>query len=429
MAQYIEGTVDVVNGSSTIIGVGTQWLTDPIQPIAVNDLFGVKVVGEDVLYEVAAVVSDAEITISSPFGGTTANGLNYAISRDFTPGGLPLMNTEDAFLPQLFNRAIADLESAVNTTPFTLPVADTAPLVKDDIDDTKLVRIDTGDVPGATTRAILMPNSDVDFRAPAQLVRRVMQEPIIGNSLTGIANVFDGDPASADCMLGELLQCDNSGGNFNLQFNPALIISPAGWNGLLCWIRPTSNANLFSISVPAAGDFSWNNGYPNPDQNVTVLYFGLSQNFVVGNVLPVFLRGTKIVVWGPVRSDPNEDLVYRFGTADADAQGGVVRNFANGNESQGDGYAFTTLDAGGVRLFGGGAPATWTVPNLTLPAQGSLAVTVHNVGTATLTFLNSGVTFVQAETDLPPGGSAVVEWLGDPLSPGTFLVKITGQLS
>ena len=133
--------------------------------------------------------------------------------------------------------------------------------------------------------------------------------------------------------------------------------------------------------------------------------------------------------WGPVRSDPNEDLVYRFGTADADAQGGVVRNFANSNEAQGDGYSFTTLDAGGVRLFGGGAPGTWTVPNLTLPTQGSLAVTVHNVGTATLMFVNSGVTFVQAETDLPAGGSAVVEWLGDPLAPGTFLVKITGQLT
>ena len=110
MAQYTEGTCDVVNGSNVITGVGTLWLTDPIQPIAINDLFGVKVVGEDVLYEVSAINSDTEIEISSPFGGTTANGLNYAISRDFTPGGLPLMNTEDAFLPQLFNRAIADLE-------------------------------------------------------------------------------------------------------------------------------------------------------------------------------------------------------------------------------------------------------------------------------------------------------------------------------
>lgn len=68
------GTINVVNGSKAVTGVGTKFKTSPIparegQPIVVNNVH----------YEIASVNSDTSITLTLNYAGATANGLSYII--------------------------------------------------------------------------------------------------------------------------------------------------------------------------------------------------------------------------------------------------------------------------------------------------------------------------------------------------------------
>ena len=89
MSQYKIGTVNVTNGSATVIGVGTAWLA--------NLSIGDSLVAQDpaltpnqiIAYEVAGVVSDLELTLSVVYGGPTETGLSSVTHRDFHPNGAP----------------------------------------------------------------------------------------------------------------------------------------------------------------------------------------------------------------------------------------------------------------------------------------------------------------------------------------------------
>lgn len=408
MSQYREGTVDVTNASAVVVGVATEWLAN----VSINDLFSVTVAGEDVLYTIASVDTDLQITLSIPFPGTTDTGLTYAILRDFSTNGYPLMNLSDIFLPQIFNDAMAQIDSDIRQTPSQLPVDDSTSIVQDPVDPTRQMRIDVGSVATATTRILFMPNVDVDLEAPPVSVRRAFAEPITGDALSGTTNPFD--PAT---MLGEMLQCDNSGGAFQLQMPAPGSIT--GWDGPICFLRTTSGSNLASVTVPTVGDWAWQNGYPGADQNVTTLYLGLSQEQANGLITPVFMRSVKFSVIGNVRSGSAEDLTYQFGQASADARGGVIKNYLLENDDESGAYTFVQADAGGTKEFTGSVAANWTVPALTRGTD----VTVHNIGTASVTFVSSGVTFQTAEDVLPPDGTAVLSWL---TAAGTT-VKVTGE--
>lgn len=78
---YRTGTVSVTNGSTTVTGTGTAWLT---VGIGAGDLF----VGPDgEIYEIVTVVGDTEIAIrlrngSAYYGGSTANNAAYAIMKN-----------------------------------------------------------------------------------------------------------------------------------------------------------------------------------------------------------------------------------------------------------------------------------------------------------------------------------------------------------
>lgn len=68
------GTINVVNGSKAVTGVGTKFKTAPIparegQPIVINNVH----------YEIASVNSDTSITLALNYAGATANGLSYII--------------------------------------------------------------------------------------------------------------------------------------------------------------------------------------------------------------------------------------------------------------------------------------------------------------------------------------------------------------
>ena len=70
MAWYRTGTVDVTNGSATIVGTGTNWV-DTIQA-------GWGFVGPDGrTYEVLDIVNDTEVTLAEIYAGGTLTGQSY----------------------------------------------------------------------------------------------------------------------------------------------------------------------------------------------------------------------------------------------------------------------------------------------------------------------------------------------------------------
>jgi hypothetical protein len=82
MAWYRTGTANVTNGQSTVVGNGTAWATNGIQP---GDVFTVDNI---TLYEVQAVGSDTSLTIDRPFtGASTGIGdfESYAIIQNLSP--------------------------------------------------------------------------------------------------------------------------------------------------------------------------------------------------------------------------------------------------------------------------------------------------------------------------------------------------------
>lgn len=72
MAWYKTGTISVTNGSATVTGTGTAFVA--------NVRAGYGLVGPDGrTYEVAAVVSNTQLTLAGNYQGSTASGQSYAI--------------------------------------------------------------------------------------------------------------------------------------------------------------------------------------------------------------------------------------------------------------------------------------------------------------------------------------------------------------
>lgn len=72
MPWYRTGTVSVTNGSTTVTGSGTNW----IDGAAVGEAF----IGPDAkVYEIASIASATQITLATPYQGTTQTGQSYQI--------------------------------------------------------------------------------------------------------------------------------------------------------------------------------------------------------------------------------------------------------------------------------------------------------------------------------------------------------------
>jgi hypothetical protein len=76
LAWHKVGTVNLVQGSATVTGVGTNWLTIGIK---VGDLFTVDDTRD---YEIASVTSNTQLTLVKPFQGASGAAQNYAIIRN-----------------------------------------------------------------------------------------------------------------------------------------------------------------------------------------------------------------------------------------------------------------------------------------------------------------------------------------------------------
>ncbi len=101
-----------------------------------------------------------------------------------------------------------------------------------------------------------------------------------------------------------------------------------------------------------------------------------------------------------------------------DADGGAFTNYLAAQDTMSGPHTFVASDSGREKIFTGAAPANWTIHALNAGTH----VVVHNVGTATITFVASGVT-LKGLTTLAADKTAAVSWL-----PGN-VVKLTGELS
>ena len=105
MSQYKTGTASVTNGSPTVTGTNTLWLAN----VTAGDSFTIASTG--VMYNVASVDSDTQITLSAPYAGTTASGVVYAIGTGFTvPDSFPEMSQGDIETATIFTRAMRKIQ-------------------------------------------------------------------------------------------------------------------------------------------------------------------------------------------------------------------------------------------------------------------------------------------------------------------------------
>ena len=106
MSQYSTGLSSVTNGSATVTGTNTLWLAN----VTAGDSF--TVAGDGVMYDVASVDSDTQITLSVNYAGTTASGAVYAIGTGFTvPDSFPEMSQGDIETATIFTRAMRKIQS------------------------------------------------------------------------------------------------------------------------------------------------------------------------------------------------------------------------------------------------------------------------------------------------------------------------------
>ena len=109
MSQYKTGTATVTNNSPTVTGTNTLWLAN----VTAGDSF--TVAGDGVMYDVASVDSDTQITLSVAYAGATASGVVYTIARDFTsPDNFPELTTGDIETPTILTRSIRQIQSRFN---------------------------------------------------------------------------------------------------------------------------------------------------------------------------------------------------------------------------------------------------------------------------------------------------------------------------
>lgn len=93
MSWYRTGTVAVTNGSNSVAGTGTLWITNG--GVAAGDVFTVDNV---TLYEVQAVTADGALQLDRNYAGTTASGAAYAIIHNFSPLAATLLASINALV-------------------------------------------------------------------------------------------------------------------------------------------------------------------------------------------------------------------------------------------------------------------------------------------------------------------------------------------
>ena len=109
MSQYSTGTASVTNGSPTVTGSGTLWSAN----VSAADSF--TIAGDGVMYDVASVDSDTQVTLSVAYAGSTASGAVYAIGTSFTvPDNFPEMSQGDIETATIFTRGMRKIQGKIS---------------------------------------------------------------------------------------------------------------------------------------------------------------------------------------------------------------------------------------------------------------------------------------------------------------------------
>ncbi len=109
--KAITGTVDVSNGSATVTGTGTAFLTELK---AGNTLFIISS-GNTQEYRVRTITSDTVLTLEGNFGGITQNGIT--ITANEQPTYIPVAELEQVFGVSAAEAAVASNKAKGINTP------------------------------------------------------------------------------------------------------------------------------------------------------------------------------------------------------------------------------------------------------------------------------------------------------------------------
>lgn len=116
MAQYQTGTVSTV-GTAVITGSGTAFQTaETAGSIAVGDDFGIPVDngGDGLVYQIASIDSETQITLTAAYAGANVSGVGYAITSDYTTNySFPKLFRGDILTSAIFTRAMNLIDSTI----------------------------------------------------------------------------------------------------------------------------------------------------------------------------------------------------------------------------------------------------------------------------------------------------------------------------
>ena len=107
MSQYRTGTASAVQDGAVVSGTGTAWLAN----VSAGDSF--VMAGTGVVYDIASVDSDTQLTLTVSYKGADRSGA-YAVQRDFTADGIPEMASGDIETAAIFTRAMRKIQSRLN---------------------------------------------------------------------------------------------------------------------------------------------------------------------------------------------------------------------------------------------------------------------------------------------------------------------------
>jgi len=109
---YRTGTVAVTNGSNSVAGTGTLWVTNGI--VAAGDVFTTDNL---TLYEVLSVTADGTLTLDRPYTGATASGASYAVIHNFSPLAATLMTAINNLVTAYTSAQPYELDKFVSGSP------------------------------------------------------------------------------------------------------------------------------------------------------------------------------------------------------------------------------------------------------------------------------------------------------------------------
>ena len=301
MSQYSTGVCSVTAGSATVTGLGTSWLTE----ISPGQVFVAD--GQAVGVLIQSVVSNTQLTLAAPFGGSTQANIPYVVHRDFSAlNGFPLLQPGDTQIAAIWLDFIQRLEADLATLgggggggiPATL-VNLKGDLIAATADNT-VARLAVG-----ANDTVL----EADSSQATGLRWGAAKEPkwANGTDRTASFTIAAGDFATFTRVI-------NSTANGAITItlpNPSTL--SAVRNGLFGFISPSEGDTNVTIQAAVSGTLRTHNGFAAHAQNLDTVFAGFSTAAANDVVLALYKIGGIWLLVGPLRANASDNLT--LGTA------------------------------------------------------------------------------------------------------------------